>query len=72
MPRGQEKTRVFPVPGITLEPEGTNCNLHQCKIALTDLTRLYSGGAYRCEISSEAPAFKLASETHNVTVAGKY
>ncbi|CAG9860915.1 unnamed protein product [Phyllotreta striolata] len=69
MPKGQQQMMSFPVPGVKLETHGGDCNQRRCKINLTDLTRMHSGGAYRCEISSEAPAFRLASETHNVTVA---
>ncbi|CAH1188799.1 unnamed protein product [Phyllotreta striolata] len=71
MPRGQQETRLFPVPGVKLDTRSVDCNKNRCKIGLTDLKKMHSGGAYRCEISSEAPAFRLASETHNVTVAGK-
>ncbi|CAH1188800.1 unnamed protein product [Phyllotreta striolata] len=69
MPGGQERTRVFPVPGVNVEMRTVECNQRRCKISLKDLTRMHSGGAYRCEISSEAPAFRLTSETRNVTVA---
>lgn len=70
MPRHQPNTMVFPVAGVHLVPHGSNCSHDHCQVKLWKLTRDHSGGAYRCEISSEAPAFRLASETHNVTVAG--
>ncbi|XP_074037583.1 uncharacterized protein [Leptinotarsa decemlineata] len=69
MPHRRPNTMLFPVAGIHLEPSGTDCRQNRCKIRLENLSRAYSGGAYRCEISSEAPAFRLASETHNVIVA---
>ncbi|KAG5873610.1 hypothetical protein JTB14_011752 [Gonioctena quinquepunctata] len=69
MPRQKPNTMLFPVDGIHLAPSGTDCRQNRCKIRLQNLSRTYSGGAYRCEISSEAPAFRLASETHNVVVA---
>ncbi|RZC39892.1 uncharacterized protein BDFB_008794, partial [Asbolus verrucosus] len=69
IPSRQARTMSFPVPGVHLAPHSTNCSLVHCKVRLRDLTRDHSGGAYRCEISSEAPAFRLAAETHNVTVA---
>lgn len=62
---------TFPVEGIHVVIQETNCGKSHCHIRLTNLTRLHSSGAYRCEVSSEAPAFRLAAETHNVTVAGK-
>uniref|UniRef100_A0A6P7FLY3 Uncharacterized protein LOC114330715 n=1 Tax=Diabrotica virgifera virgifera TaxID=50390 RepID=A0A6P7FLY3_DIAVI len=69
MPRGQQKTLLFPVPGVQVRSSETDCSQVRCKIILSGLSRIHSSGAYRCEISSEAPAFRLASETHNVTVA---
>ncbi|XP_072398010.1 uncharacterized protein [Diabrotica undecimpunctata] len=69
MPRGQQKTLLFPVPGVQVRSSETDCSQVRCKITLSGLSRIHSSGAYRCEISSEAPAFRLASETHNVTVA---
>ncbi|KAJ8948902.1 hypothetical protein NQ318_020488 [Aromia moschata] len=69
MPRQKPNVMLFPVAGVHLASHGTNCSHNYCKVRLQKLTRDHSGGAYRCEISSEAPAFRLASETHNVTVA---
>nr|XP_023018457.1 uncharacterized protein LOC111507391 [Leptinotarsa decemlineata] len=69
MPRRKPNTMLFPVAGVHLASAGTDCSQTRCKIKLQNLSRAHSGGAYRCEISSEAPAFRLASETHNVTVA---
>lgn len=69
---GQDPNKIaFPTNGVQLESLGTNCTYGHCRLKLRNLTRHYSSGAYKCEISSEAPAFRLASETHNVTVAGK-
>lgn len=31
---------------------------------------IYTSGAYRCEISGDAPEFKLVSQTANMTIAG--
>jgi methyl coenzyme M reductase alpha subunit len=72
MPSRQPPTMSFPVPGVHLVPDGTNCSLFHCQVKLRNLTRDHSGGAYRCEVSSEAPTFRLAAKTHNVTVAGWY
>lgn len=71
MPYQQPHVKTFPVAGVHMLPEETNCGQNRCKVRLTSLTRDHSGGAYRCEVSSDAPAFRLASETHNVTVAGQ-
>ncbi|KAJ3660038.1 hypothetical protein Zmor_011694 [Zophobas morio] len=68
-PHHQPHTRSFPVPGIHLVYDGINCSMVHCKLRLKDLTRDHSGGAYCCEVSSDAPTFRLASKTHNVTVA---
>ncbi|GJQ73642.1 hypothetical protein Trydic_g10185, partial [Trypoxylus dichotomus] len=70
MPYQQPHVKTFPVAGVHMLPHETNCGQSRCKVRLTGLTRDHSGGAYRCEVSSDAPAFRLASETHNVTVAG--
>ncbi|XP_065159252.1 uncharacterized protein [Atheta coriaria] len=69
MPKQHPKTIKFPVVGINLEMTNTNCGKDHCKVKLRGLSREHSGGAFRCEISSEAPTFRLASETHVVTVA---
>ncbi|XP_018568704.1 uncharacterized protein LOC108908984 [Anoplophora glabripennis] len=69
MPHQKPHTLSFPVAGVHLASQGTNCSQDYCKVRLHRLTRQHSGGVYRCEISSEAPAFRLAAGTHNVTVA---
>lgn len=72
MPHQQPHMVSFPVAGVHMVPESTSCGQSRCKVRLTGLTRDHSGGSYRCEVSTEAPTFRLASETHNVTVAGRY
>ncbi|GJQ73278.1 hypothetical protein Trydic_g13650 [Trypoxylus dichotomus] len=69
MPHQIPNELSYPVNGVYVEKEGTHCDMHSCHVRLTNLVRNDSSGAYRCEVSSEAPAFRLASETHNVTVA---
>ncbi|XP_060533194.1 uncharacterized protein LOC132706103 [Cylas formicarius] len=59
----------YPVPGVLVDTKRSRCDRTKCDLLLTDLARPYSSGAYRCEVSSEAPAFRLASQTQNVTVA---
>lgn len=72
MPHQEPHIKTFPVAGVHLVTEATNCRPNRCQVRLTKLGREHSSGAYRCEVSSEAPAFRLAAETHNVTVAGTY
>ncbi|KAF5304562.1 hypothetical protein FQA39_LY09613 [Lamprigera yunnana] len=69
MPHQQPHVMSFPVSGVYLVPFSTDCGRQHCKLQLTKLNRHHSSGAYRCEISSEAPTFRLAAETHNVAVA---
>lgn len=71
MPHQQPHIKTFPVQGVNLVPEATSCGQSRCHLHLDKLVRNLSGGAYRCEVSTEAPAFRLASETHKVSVAGK-
>ncbi|XP_065159656.1 uncharacterized protein [Atheta coriaria] len=68
-PHQQPHTIMYPVAGVHMQTSATQCDETRCKLRLTNLTREHSGGAYRCEVSTEAPAFRLASETHSVTVA---
>lgn len=71
MPDHNPDTISFPVPGVHLVQKSINCSQDHCSLRLRGLTRDHSGGAYRCEISSEAPTFRLVSKTRNVTIAGK-
>ena len=61
----------FPVIGVHVDKHSSKCMPDGCDLLLKELSRPQSSGAYRCEVSTEAPAFRLASQTHNVTVAGK-
>lgn len=62
------KTIVFPLEGITIAEERMNfCNNETCSITLSRL-RPSSSGLYRCEISGDAPEFKLAHGERNMTV----
>ncbi|KAF7279289.1 hypothetical protein GWI33_007422 [Rhynchophorus ferrugineus] len=62
-------TISYPVAGVHVNPNRSECDKSSCDLLLTNIRRPESSGAYRCEVSSEAPAFRLASQTHNVTVA---
>lgn len=64
------KIQQFAVRGVTVDSRRSKCTSEGCDLLLTQLVRPQSSGAYRCEVSSEAPAFRLASQTHNITVAG--
>lgn len=63
--------RQFAVAGVHLATDQlpTVCNTHVCSIRLSELRAPHSNGAYRCEISGDAPEFKLAHRTSNLTVA---
>lgn len=70
MPNHEMQT--FPVAGVHLVPSGTDCGDDHCSVTLSRLTREHSGGAYKCEISTEGPTFYLLSKTTNITVAGRW
>ncbi|XP_077290982.1 uncharacterized protein LOC143914591 [Arctopsyche grandis] len=60
---------TFPLTGASVEKsEDGSCSKSQCGIKLGQLTPLASG-AYTCEVSTEAPTFRTAFETKNMTVA---
>ncbi|XP_309122.6 pregnancy-specific beta-1-glycoprotein 11 [Anopheles gambiae] len=62
------KVTTYPVDGIVIATDRpTICNQYLCSIRLTELQRRTSG-EYRCEISGDAPEFKLANSTRNMTV----
>ena len=60
----------FPVDGIAIPNDKYFCNEMICNIDLGQLTQK-SSGSYRCEVSGDAPEFKLTTRTSNMTVAGK-
>lgn len=61
----------FAVPGISLIPNQTYaCDRYTCTISL-DKLESRTTGTYRCEVSGDAPEFKLDSQTANLTVAGE-
>lgn len=59
----------FGVDGVSLAEQTFNCNKVTCSVNLERLGPRTSG-AYRCEISGDAPEFKLVSKTANMTIAG--
>ena len=61
----------FPVVGISLVAQQPSlCNSRTCSISLDQLDPRTSG-TYRCEVSGDAPEFKLDSQSANMTVAGE-
>ncbi|KFB37876.1 AGAP013433-PA-like protein [Anopheles sinensis] len=60
----------FEVDGVTVDRNSTEqiCNQFLCTIQLHQLN-IRSGGEYRCEVSGDAPEFKLAHGVGNMTVA---
>ncbi|KAK9879432.1 hypothetical protein WA026_006501 [Henosepilachna vigintioctopunctata] len=70
-PAGNQRLLQFQVMGVHVDVSRTQCSMTSCNLLLNELSKTFSSGAYRCEVSTEAPAFRLASQTHNITVAGK-
>lgn len=64
-----KQNMIFTVEGVHVNSEHV-CNDKFCAIHLDNLSN-DSSGAYRCEVSGDAPEFKLSHETSNMTVAGK-
>jgi hypothetical protein len=66
---GQQKDMLFPVEGIHVGADHM-CNEEFCTIHLDNLSG-ETTGAFRCEVSGDAPEFKLTHETSNMTVVGE-
>lgn len=64
-----KQNMLFSVEGVEVMPNYM-CNNMFCTVHLKNLSSA-SSGAYRCEISGDAPEFKLSHETSNLTAAGK-
>ncbi|EDW42400.1 uncharacterized protein LOC6606613 [Drosophila sechellia] len=60
-------TNWFPVKGVTIADGSPHCNQFICNVELEKLTA-HSSGQYRCEVSGDAPEFKLIDQTANMTV----
>ncbi|XP_055850744.1 uncharacterized protein LOC129915283 [Episyrphus balteatus] len=60
-------TNRFPVQGVTIADGSYVCNQFICNVELEKLN-LFSSGAYRCEVSGDAPEFKLIDKTANMSV----
>lgn len=59
----------FNVDGVTLAEQTFHCNKVTCSVNLAQLGPRTSG-LYRCEVSGDAPEFKLEWKTGNMTIAG--
>lgn len=60
---------MFPVVGAHAEEEA-QCNARHCAVTMTQVTRS-TAGAYKCEVSTDAPTFKVAFEAANMTIVGE-
>ena len=65
----QQPFMSFSVEGIHVGSDHM-CNEKFCTIHLDNLSGETTGN-YRCEVSGDAPEFKLVHETSNMTVVGK-
>ncbi|XP_077290321.1 uncharacterized protein LOC143914103 [Arctopsyche grandis] len=66
MPMHKPSVLTFPFEGAELGDK--SCGKSQCSVRLEHLSPSASG-AYTCEVSIEAPTFRTAIETRNMTVA---
>lgn len=62
---------MFKVAGVQVHNNSIDCDTEACRIQLWNLQPL-SAGVYRCEVSGDAPDFKLASLQANMTVGGEF
>lgn len=66
----KEQISIFKDEGIQVGSDYV-CNDKFCRIQLDNLSSETSG-AYRCEVSGDAPDFKLSHQTANMTVVGEW
>ncbi|XP_055617305.1 uncharacterized protein LOC129762789 [Toxorhynchites rutilus septentrionalis] len=69
-PMMEQNVMTFPADGVTVARKSPAhfCNQFMCSIQLQKLN-IKSSGSYRCEISGDAPEFKLAHGVGNMSVA---
>ncbi|EAT32238.1 AAEL015649-PA [Aedes aegypti] len=69
-PMLEPNVRTFPVDGVSVVRDSPEhyCNRFMCSIQLQRLN-IKSSGTYRCEVSGDAPEFKLAHGVYNMMVA---
>lgn len=68
LPTAKNQNQFFTVPGVHLS--NVDCSQKHCDATLDKLASSSTSGAYKCEVSLDAPTFRVAFETKNVTVAG--
>lgn len=61
---------VFPVIGAHAD-ELSQCNTRHCSVTLSQLNR-QSAGVYKCEVSTDAPTFKVAFDAANMSIVGEF
>lgn len=62
---------TFQVEGIHITKDPyDDCSRTRCRVTLDNLS-VQSTGTYRCEVSGDAPTFRLTYETSNMTIIGK-
>ncbi|KAM8705131.1 hypothetical protein ACLKA7_009572 [Drosophila subpalustris] len=66
-PLMQTVFRKFPVQGVQLIDDSYECNESSCRVEL-NLLGVKSSGVYRCEVSGDAPHFKLTARSANMSV----
>lgn len=63
---------TFQVEGIHITKDPyDDCSKTRCRVTLDNLG-IQSTGTYRCEVSGDAPTFRLTYDTANMTIIGMY
>ena len=68
-PKTPPTYNTFPVKGITISTGSYFCNQFMCNAEIDGLSQ-HSSGSYKCEVSEDAPEFKLIDQIANMTVGG--
>lgn len=71
-PTMESQIMTFQVEGIHITKDPyDDCSKTRCRVTLDNLG-ISSTGTYRCEVSGDAPTFRLTYETANMTIIGMY
>lgn len=63
---------TFAVGGIHITRDPYDeCNRLRCRVTLDNLS-VHSTGSYKCEVSGDAPQFRVAGESSNMTIISEY
>lgn len=68
-----DEVMTFPVNGVHLTKEPYDpyeCSRTKCRVTLDNLS-VRSSGTYACEVSLDAPSFRVVQDSSNMTVIGK-